>query len=276
MEKYLYLDTNILSELAKNKNWWDSLKSFITDANLTLAVSGAQLAELSDAIHLHERITNLFWYVPTKAILTWDEILYKRLDERNLYDPIEIGIFPYLLRNMKDVNPKEKFRIGLSSQKMKEARDIQLSDAKKMRAQILKYKTNISPNSHGKYIRKQAPEFARRLTIQFCQNSKDLSQKARVELVDLYHQAGNKIDHFQAIEVFAYFIFYKYYIAGHSGRKLSDFGDLFHVFYLPFVSLGVLEKGMTEILNQIKRNHFLLDNVRIENINFFRREILKN
>jgi len=275
MEKYLYLDTNILSELAKNENWWDSLKLFITDANLTLAVSGAQLAELSDAVHLHESITNLFWHVPTKAILTWDEILYRRLDEGNLYDPIEIGIFPYLLRNMKDGNPKEQFRIGLSSQKMKEARDIQLSDAKKMQAQILKNKVGFSPNSDGKYKPTQAPEFARQLTIQFCQTSKHLPKKARAELVDLYNQAGNKIDHFKAIEVYAHFIFYKYYIAGHSGKKLSDFGDLFHVFYMPFVSLAILEKGMAEILNQIKPNHSILDNVQIENIGYFRKEILK-
>jgi len=275
MENYLYFDTNILSELAKNENWWDSLKLFVTDANLTLAVSGAQLAELSDAVNLHESITNLFWHVPTKAVLTWDEILYRRLDEGNLYDPIEIGIFPYLLRNTKDVNPKEQFRTVLPDQKMKEARDIQLSDAKKMRSQIFNNKGNFSPNSQGKYTPTQASEFSRRLTIQFCQNSKHLPTKVRDELVHLYKQEGNKIDHFQAIEVYSHFIFYKYYIACHSGKNLSDFGDLFHVFYLPFVSLAILERGMTEILNQIKRNHSLLDNVQIENIDYFRKEILK-
>lgn len=274
MEKYLYLDTNILSELAKNEKWWDSLKRFLTDANLSLAVSGAQLAELSDAVRLHESITNLFWYAPTKAVLTWDEILYRRIEEGNLFNPIEIGIFPYLLGNIDDDNEKEKFRIGLSSPKMKQARMDQLSDAKKMRTQIIRNKANFLPDLNGKYATRQASEFARILTIQFCQTSNHLPQKARDELVDLYNKVGNKIDHFRAIEVYAHFIFYKYYIAGHSGRKLSDFGDLFHVFYLPFVSVAILEKGMTEILAQIKRNHSLLDYVQVENIDYFRTEMI--
>ena len=268
MDKYIYFDTNILSELAKNPDWWEKLGDYLRIENYVLGVSGAQLVELSEATTLHDSLTELLWIMPSKAILTWDEIIHRRIEEGNLFGEIDIGIFPFQLSEMTDENAKKKFcQELLSADNMKEVRQIQLQDASKMRKIIMGRKSIFFPEKDGKYSTKQASKYAKAITRQWL-------TKTDHNLIKPYKDYGNRVDHFRAIEIYAYYVFYKYYIAGHSAKETSDFGDLFHVFYLPFVSITILEKGMAEILNQIKRNHNVLDNVEIMNIEFIRSEIL--
>jgi hypothetical protein len=72
--RFVYFDTNILSHLAKNKQLWSKLSEFLTQNDLTLAVS-VQVAELSDAKSLHQSLTELFVSVPSALVKSWDVIL---------------------------------------------------------------------------------------------------------------------------------------------------------------------------------------------------------
>lgn len=63
---------------------------------------------------------------------------------------------------------------------------------------------------------------------------------------------------FLSVRLFAYVIFYKYYLGQREPKKLSDFGDLFHLFYLPYCELAVVERDLCNILNQIKSNDDIL------------------
>ena len=60
-DNYLYLDTNIISHICKNKTLVKPLYNYLVENNLSVAISGASIAELHDAKFLHdiliERIT---------------------------------------------------------------------------------------------------------------------------------------------------------------------------------------------------------------------------
>jgi hypothetical protein len=266
MDKYLYLDTNIISELTKHLEWWDKFKSFLKEENFVIGISGAQLVELSDAFNLHSDLSNLLWFLPTKVLINWDEVIIRRINQGNLFGKIDVAFYPNLLSESPEQGAKRKFRIGLSGNNMKEARQIQLSDAEKMRDMIIECKHNFPPNKDGKYKPKQASKYARLITRQWLNNS-------NMGIKKLYKKYGNRIDYFRAIEIYAYFVFYKYYIAGHEAKKESDFGDLFHLFYLPFIQFAILDRGMVEILKQIQRNNDLLDGYNIDSFTYFRKII---
>jgi hypothetical protein len=185
-----------------------------------------------------------------------------------LFDKVDVAFYPYILSDSPEKDAKGRFQAGLAGLKMKEARRIQLNDAAKLRNTILERMSNFPSDKNGKYKPNQARKYARSITTQWLKTSDPALNK-------LYKKYGNLVDHFRAIEIFAYFSFYKYYIAGHAGKNVSDFGDLFHLFYLPFVSIAILERGMVEILKQIQKNHEVVGNTLIENISFAREKILK-
>ncbi len=56
-----------------------------------------------------------------------------------------------------------------------------------------------------------------------------------------------------------------------SSQEDSDFGDLFHLFALPYCEEAVLERDLAETLRQIKRNHSILNSVEIGNIEYLDR-----
>jgi hypothetical protein len=131
-----------------------------------------------------------------------------------------------------------------------------------MKDMIIEFKHDFPPNKDGKNKPKQASKYAQLITKQWLNNS-------NMGFRNLYRKYGNRIDHFRAIEIYAYFVFYKYYIAGHEAKK-SDFGDLFHLFYLPFIQLSIIDRGMVEILKQIQRNNDILDGCNFNSFTYLR------
>lgn len=73
---------------------------------------------------------------------------------------------------------------------------------------------------------------------------------------------------FLSIRLYALVIFYKYYLGQREPRKLSDFGDLWHLFSMPYCKLAVMERDLCNILNQIKQHHDVLENTTVYNIGF--------
>jgi hypothetical protein len=56
------------------------------------------------------------------------------------------------------------------------------------------------------------------------------------------------------------------------GKKYedSDWGDLFHLYAIPYCELAIIERDMSNVLNHVKSNHKTLNNVTITNVDFFR------
>jgi hypothetical protein len=72
--RFVYCDTNILSQLAKHQELWPPLSQSLLEYDLTLAVGG-QVAKLADAPRLLESLAALLTAVPAAIIKQWDVIL---------------------------------------------------------------------------------------------------------------------------------------------------------------------------------------------------------
>jgi len=66
--RFAYFDTNILSILAKDPARWRPLQDFLFSDDLCIAVSGAQVAELSSDTRLHQSLNDLLTAVPSVLI----------------------------------------------------------------------------------------------------------------------------------------------------------------------------------------------------------------
>lgn len=257
---FAYFDTNILSHLAKNENLWSGLFGYLEENDLTIGLGGGQVSELSDAKRLHEKLFVLLMNTPTGIIKNWDEIIAEEVHAhpKQRIDTLLMYALNAIL--LEEDGPK-RFLEFLSSNELKRARKDQLSHAKKMQKRHNDLKRNFPPSNSGKYTREQAEKFTEQLIKQW------LSHDHKNFLDDYDTQPGMvRFSVFLSIRLFGYVIFYKYYLGQREPKQLSDFGDLFHLFPLPYCDLVVMERDLCNILNQIKKNHNILNSTNIHNI----------
>ena len=262
--RFAYFDTNILSHLSKNRQLWIKLFEFLTQNGLTLGIGGAQFAELSDAQNLHPNLAEMLVVVPSAIIKTWDAILGEEVKahprertETLFYYPLNALIF--------EPNGIQKLQDFLSSNNLGDARKDQLAHAQKFAKRHAELKDNFPKSKSGKYSREQADEFASIVVMQWLGNThRDFLAGFQNKIENFHPQA------FLSIRMFAYVIFYKYYLGQREPKKLSDFGDLAHLCVIPYCELAIVERDLCNVLNQIKRNQDTLKSTVVRDIDFFK------
>lgn len=260
--RFAYFDTNIISEVAKRPTLWTKLSAFLEKNDLTLGLSTAQVAELSNAPELHSSLISLFFSVPTAFLKTWDVIIAEEVEahpQRRTQSLLMYPVNAMLLEN----DGIEKFYAFLTSSQLGDARQNQLACARQMGARHTELKNNFPPSKSGKYVRNQSDEFADIEVMQLLvTQNRQFLKEIRKDIVAFRPEV------FHSIRLYAHVIFYKYYLGNRNPTKLSDFGDLGHLFYVPYCELAVMERDLCNILNQIKRNHDVLGNTVLRNIDF--------
>jgi len=262
--RFVYLDTNIYSHLAKNLQLWNRLFEFLMANDLCLALSGANLAELADARALHEKLVDLLLLMPSAAIKTWDAVLDEEVKAHPQRRTDSLLLYPFNQLLLEE-NGCDTLLGWFTSNKLAKARREQLQYAQQMQARHSSLKSNFPPSKSGEYTRQQAAEFASFNVMQwladthydFLASFKDRAQNLHTEV-------------FLSLRLFALVIFYKYYLGRREPDRLSDFGDLFHLFSLPYCRLAIMERDLCNVLNQIKRHHGVLDSTVVRNIDFFK------
>lgn len=261
--RFAYLDTNILSHLAKNRHLWSKLFDFLKESGLTLGISSAQIAELSDAKSLHQSLVALFISVPSAALKTWDIILAEEVKTHPQRRTETMLLYP-LNALLLESNGLQKLEDLLSSRNLRKARQDQLWHAQQSAERHAKLKSNFPPSKTGKYTREQADEFAWIQVMQWlAEDHRDFLAGFQNNIKDFHPEV------FLSIRLFAHVIFYKYYLGQREPKRLSDFGDLFHLCSLPYCELAIMERDLCNVLNQIKRNHDTLTTTVVRDIDFF-------
>ena len=74
----------------------------------------------------------------------------------------------------------------------------------------------------------------------------------------------------KSVRLYALVLYYKYYLRNVEPKRPSDFGDLFHLYALPYCALAVVERDLANVLAQIKRNDAVLEATEIRDIDFIR------
>lgn len=257
--RFVYPDTNILSMIASDLAKWRRLQNFLYRHDLCIAISAAQVAELSEVSLLHADLNTLLTAVP--SVLTKPPNII--LDE-------EVKSYPHRRTNTLVLYPlnalfgKEDFAQFLSSPKLIEARKQQRMSAKQMRLRFESLKPNFPASESGRYTWEQAEEFTWMITVQWLADTHPFFlQRFKQKASDFNAEV------FLSVQLFGYAIFYKYYL--HSKQpELSDFGDMFHLCTIPYCKLAILERDMSNVLNHIKSHHKVLDGVVVRNVDFFR------
>ena len=154
----------------------------------------------------------------------------------------------------------------LNSGALADARRDQLNHARQMGDRHAQLKSNFPPSKSGKYVKSQAEDFAEAQVIQWlAYDHMEFLQEMQGNL-NMFHP-----DVFLSIRLFAHVIFYKYYLGRRDPNKLSDFGDLFHLFSIPYCDIAVMERDLANVLNQIRRNHLVLKSTEVYDIDFLGR-----
>jgi len=261
---FAYFDTNIILEIAKNKLLWKDLYTFLKQNDLTMGLSTGQIAEIADAKKLHQPLVGLFLSVPTALLKIWDEIVNEEIESHPNERSKTLMMYP-LNAIIAETNGIDKLFDFLSSDDLANARSQQKTLATQMIPRHQQLKKNFPPSKTGKYEKEQASSFADSLVIQMLAN---INRQFLIDInkdISLLH-----LEVFKSIRTYAYLLFYKYYLGNREPSRPSDFGDLGHLFYLPYCRLIVMERDLCAILNQIKQNEDVLENSIIKNIEFLR------
>lgn len=220
------------------------------------------MAELSEASELHSSLVSLFFSVPTALLKTWDVIIAEEVEahpQRRIPSLLMYPLNAMLLEN----DGIERLYAFLTSDQLANVRQSQLACARQMGARHTELKSNFPPSKSGKYVRKQSDEFADIEVAQWlATHNRQFLEEIRTDF------AAFRPEVFLSIRLYAHVIFYKYYLGNRKPTKLSDFGDLGHLFYMPYCELAVMERDLCNILNQVKRNHDVLSNTVLRNIDF--------
>lgn len=264
--RFVYFDTGIISQVIKSMaqglaDIWKPLFEFLTQNDLTLGLSGATFVEIHDADRLHSNIPKLCISVPSALLKDFQVIIAEEIQSYPSHRTETL-----LWRTLNDLLLKpsgpEEILEFLSSDGLAQTRQEQLFLAKHMSPKHLELKENFPPMKSGKYSRHQADKFTNNMVIQWL-------SKSNPDFL-LHNSKNFRPESFLSIRLFAYVIFYKYYLGNRTPKpgRTSEFGDLGHLFYLPYCELAVMERDLCEILNQIKRHHNTLESTVIRNIDF--------
>jgi hypothetical protein len=255
----VYFDTYIISMAVEHPEWYRPLFNFLIKNNLYSAFSDALLIELGQATRKHDEFNTFFTILPSAKIKSFEAIIeeevrsYPKMRKDNLlFSPtkIELG--------------KQTIASWLIADEIKEAQRNQLLYTKNMKQYLESVKSNFPSSLPGKYNKGQAEMFAWLFTLQWLRKNQPKFMK---KIID--NKQPLKAEVFPSIQLFAYYIYYRYYLDNRQPRELSDFSYLFHLFYFPYCKTVILERNLCSILNKIKSHSKMLDGVEVMNIDFF-------
>jgi hypothetical protein len=255
--RFAYFDTNILSIIANDSTRWRALQDFLYRDKLCLAISGAQVAELSSDTRLHKPLNDFLTAVPSALIKPAHEILDEEVNGHPARRSESLFAYP-----LNALYGKQDFALYLSSAKLVQARGEQRQTARIWMQHLSELKSNFPESKSGKYTADQASVFAWTLTIQQLSGShRQFLERFKTDVSKL------KTEVLLSAQIMGLAVFYKYYLSGRTPQD-SDFGDMFHLHAMPYCKLVIVERNMCEMLNQIKRKHHVLDGVVVKNLRF--------
>jgi hypothetical protein len=262
--RFVYFDTNIVSHFAKDESLWPKLFDFLKDNDLTMGIGAGQIAELSDAKRLHRNLVRFFVSVPTGIVKNWYQILAEEVEAHPDRRSDTLLMYP-LNAILLEEDGFEKLIRFLSSKRLTKARNDQLRHARQVAKRHDELKKNFPPKPSGSYTQKQGDEFAQAQVFQWLSyDHRQFLQQFQDDIKGFHPET------FLSVRLFGYVIFYKYYLGQRQPKRLSDFGDLFHLFPIPYCELAVMERDLCNILHQIKSNHTILESTDVQNIDFVR------
>lgn len=255
----VYFDKITLRTAVEHKEWYRPLFNFLFSNNLYIAFSDSLLVELSQGTGKHTDLNTFFTILPSAKIKSFATIIE---EETRSYPKMRTDTL--LSHTVSFESEKQTVAKWFISDKVKEAKRKQLIYAKHMKQQLNSIEANFKPSNVGIYTIEQAEVFAWMVTMKWLTESHpDFMRKLNTDGSVL------KAEAFPSIQLYAYYVYYKCYLGNSKPKDLSEFGDLFQLFYFPYCKLIILENAMCSMLYKIRSHFRILDGVDVKTIKFF-------
>lgn len=252
----LYIDTGLLSLACENIEFREKVPRLAKAENLILCFSEITSMEFSQATRKFDQLIDLICEVPTGLIMPGVSIRKKEAAQYPaVWQPEHIVTAIFQLELLRGNDPIALLKKMMHD--MNEARPIHQSYLDKFKAKIIEGKVNF-PKKNGKFVSSQDKEFGAIIIRNWLE--KDYNVNIPIE---------TKIDPnsglFKAFWLHSLYIFYKYYLQNRDIALDSEWGDLFHLDFLPYCDYALMENDLQEIVEkQIRRRYpALFGNIRI-------------
>lgn len=263
--RYIYFDTNIISHYVMDQSLWSHLFDFLVGRDLFLGIGEGQLAELADLKSHHLELVHFLLQVPSGVLVGRKRILEEEVashPQRRTSTSLAYPIDAFLMQP----NGPDELLAHITSDQLAESRRDQRAHARLMAARLEELKPNFPPSKSGRYTYEQANEFAQIQVMQW------LAPDHRSFLEQFKSDVSGFVSEvFLSVRLFAYVFFYKYCIDNRKVKELSEFGDLLHLFSIPYSEIAVMERDLCNIMAMISKRHDVLDSTSVRNIEFIRK-----
>lgn len=268
--KYMFFDTNILSELAKGKGNIKLLQSYMADNNIWLALSASVLGELRQLERKIGAITDVLIRLPC-VFFDLDATLIRKETEaypEPIVPPFHFHVVLGPILNGKEVTDLyTEFETAIRNPDLLAARMDQLEKAeiwiKNTLEELSLLREDFISDDKAKN-QANAENYA-----MFCIFVK-LGKHHRDFLLK-FQEDASQFDYrkIKALYLRYLFLYFKYYL-NNSQPKVSDFGDLANIGLFEYCNIVVVERNAYEYLSQIKKKFPILQNTELYNISFMR------
>ena len=267
-----YFDTNVYLALSKKSESWKAIQDFMLENNLLLAVSDANVLELSDKLWSHRDVARFLLQVPSALLRPTTQIME---DEAQAYlndtevDPF-VGPLTTLILETDDpigVLQNSLFCREIVSRIRSQMVKQKPTFEKRIQDTMRNFEPTISPD---KYTEGDGPYYASRLICsQILCDWPGCAEKVEEYMVESEHIEPRLPPHFRGMWLFALAQFYRYYLH----RRIpegNDYGDFLQVVPIPYSRISVVETKLRDDLRHIKKHDPILQHTEIHNLDFLR------
>lgn len=266
MEKLIYLDTNAFELIAENKSYLIPFKKWIESKNSNVVISSATVSELT-------RKNNKF--NDFNKLINDKEINFFFLGRYSLISGLEKKYYPNSF-NLNEISLNEEINFRLKG--------------KPFDFDEIKNNTNFvnALNSQINAAEISFPNIIIKWVFQNYSRDKNYSKtekqklkqtilsNVRMRLMNELNLDDVDLNYFKVDRIIIEFLFKKHLIQPIRNLKNSDFVDIQHIAYSPYMDYFLTEKENTNILSQIKNNSSLLQNTTIIDLGKFRKQLCEN
>jgi hypothetical protein len=250
-----YFDTNVYLALSRKPESWRAIRNFMLEDNLLLAVSDANVLELSDKLWSHRDVARFLLQVPSALLKPTTQIMK---DEAQAYlDDTEVDPFvgPLTTLILESRDPIGVLQNSLFRREVvTRTRSQMVKQKPAFEKRIHDTMRNFGPTTSSRqYTENDGPYYALQLICsQILSDCPGCAEKVQEYLAKSEHSEPHLPSHFRGMWLFALAQFYRYYLH----RRIpegNDYGDFLQVVPIPYSRISVVETKLRDDLRHIKK-----------------------
>jgi hypothetical protein len=268
-----YFDTNIYGMLAERPESWSPVREFLFDRNLSLAMSDANVLELSDVPDRHLDLARFLLGMPSALLKIANQIIEEEVQAYLSGATVNPLLGPICSLILEQDDP-----VGFLLERLFGDVNVRLRRAEMTRnkakfvGRIRATYENFSPVAcSDRYTEADAPYYAfQQIFLQFlCPDWPKCAQAVSRELDGVPERITTTMSRFKGLWLFGLVQFYRYYLHGREPEG-NDYGDFLQVLPIAYSRLAVVENDLCDELKHIKSTGGALRYTNIRNVQWLR------